>query len=104
MSDDDLSRDDRRDEYETVLGIVEHNTGGRQPALARIPSVQQTAIQAGVSAPRSRLQAAVEQGDLLRIRDRVVRTTEPDLRDALGELNEHRQDVVDALEEVVDDE
>ncbi len=101
---DDTTRADRRDEYETLLGIVEHNTGGRQPALARIPSVQQTAIQAGVSAPRSRLQAAVEQGDLLRIRDRVVRTTEPDLRDALGELNKQRQDVVDALEEVAGDE
>ena len=37
-------------------------------------------------------------GDLLRIRDRVVRSEEADLRDALGELNEHRQDVIHALE------
>jgi len=104
MTGNDTTRAERRAEYETVLRIVEHNTGGRQPALARIPSVQQTAIQAGVTAPRSRLQAAIEQGDLLRLRDRVVRTTEPDLRDALGEINEQRQDVVDALEEVTDDE
>lgn len=100
---DDTTRAERRDEYETLLSIVEQNTGGRQPALARIPSVKQTAIQAGVTAPRSRLQAAVENGDLLRIRDRVVRTTEEGLRDALGELNAQRQDVVEALEEVVDD-
>ena len=29
---------------------------------------------------------------------RVVRSEEADLRDALGELNEHRQDVIHALE------
>lgn len=96
------THEERKAEYQTLLGIVEHNTGGRQPALAHIPSVKQIAIAAGVTAPRSRLKAAVENGDLLRIRDRVVRTTEPDLRDALGELNGQRQDVVAALQEVVD--
>jgi len=57
----DTTREERKDEYETLLGVVEHNTGGKQPALARIPSVKQTALQAGVTAPRSRLQAAVEK-------------------------------------------
>jgi len=103
MSDDDTTRAERKDEYETILRIVEGNTGGKQPALARAASVKQVAISAGVTAPRSRLQAAVENGDVLRIRDRVVRTTEPDLRDALGEINEQRQDVIDALEEVTGD-
>ncbi len=103
MTVSDTTREERKDEYETLLGVVEHNTGGKQPALARIPSVKQTALQAGVTAPRSRLQAAVENGDLLRLRDRVVRTTEEDLRDALGELNEHIITVADALEEVDDE-
>jgi len=100
----DTTREERKDEYETLLGIVEHNTGGRQPALARISSVKQTAIAAGVTAPRSRLQAAVENDDLLRIRDRVVRMERDDLQDALGELNGHVQTVADALEEVDDDD
>lgn len=100
----DLTRADRRDEYEKLLSIVEHNTGDKQPALARAASIKSTAIAAGVTAPRSRLQAAVEQGDLLQIRDRVVRTAEPDLRDALGELNEQRQTVIAALEEEAADD
>lgn len=103
MSGDDLSRAERKEEYETLLGVVEHNTGGKQPALARIPSIKQTALQAGVTEPTKRTKAAIEQGDLLRLRDRVVRTTEEDLKDALGELNEHIITVADALEEVSDD-
>lgn len=101
---DDLTREERRDEYEAVLHIIEANTGGKQPALARAASVKQTAIAAGVTAPRSRLQSAVENGDVLRIRDRVVRMQREDLKDALGELNGQVQTVADALEEVGDDE
>ncbi|MFW5903713.1 MAG: hypothetical protein ACOCS7_03140 [Halolamina sp.] len=97
---DETTRSDRRDEYHQVLGIVEANTGGRQRPLARVASVKQTAIQAGVTDPRGRVRAAVEQGDLLRVGDRVVRTNEDDLRTALDELNEQRQRVLAALEEV----
>jgi len=103
MSDDESTREERKDAYERVLSIVEHNTGDNQPALASTTSISQIAVGIGIEKPGKPLRAAVENGDLLRIRDRVVRTEEADLRDALGELNQQCQTVADALEEVTDD-
>jgi len=86
MSDDDLSREERKWEYERTLGVVDANTGGAQPALARLTSLHQVAVSVGVTAPIKRTQSAVEQGDLFRVgskkRGRACLMDEPSLRAA----------------------
>lgn len=67
MPGDDLSREERKWEYDRTLGIVDANTGGKQPALAKLTSIHQIAISVGVTEPIKRTQSAVEQGDLFRV-------------------------------------
>ena len=83
-SDDEPTREDRRDLYEKLLRIVEYNTGDGAPATMAREQVLVTATHAGIDDPkrvRSVLNAAVDNGDLLRVRGRVARTDVDSLHD-----------------------
>lgn len=60
-----------RKRYETVLGIVRHNTGDPQPVLMKQSSVLVVATNGGLEgdAAKQSLKAAVDNGDLVRWRD-----------------------------------
>ena len=102
--DDQLTRTDRREQYEHVLRIVEHNTGapGRpQPAIIEVGQITLHAGSAGIDArtAKKRIRAAVENDDLLKVQHRgVVRNTREGLQAALGEVYSQQQTIVDALE------
>jgi len=65
----ETTRDERRQTYERVLGIIEHNTVYNQPAFIAEHRIRRHAAQTGVDTDRtdSVLQAGVRNGDLLRI-------------------------------------
>ena len=64
----ETSDEDRRERYERVLRIVAYQTGGPQRPLTPDRVVRMLACRAGYDPDdvRSSLQAAVENGDLLR--------------------------------------
>lgn len=103
------TRAERKEQYEQVLRIIEHNTGGDQPALASLTSITQIGRQAGIDGEDvlDRLQAARENDDILEWQGRVALATEEGLRAVIGEENQaeypRRQLIercVDMLEEV----
>jgi hypothetical protein len=67
---------DRRETYEHVLGIVEHNTGGKQRPTAAWTSVVQIALANGNDHDQvsTAIRAAVENDDLLSWNGRLART------------------------------
>lgn len=48
--DEDLTRRERREQYERVLSIVDHNSGGKQRPMAPLSSVRTIAGYAGIDA------------------------------------------------------
>lgn len=106
---EEQTRAERKGQYEQVLPIIEHNTGGEQPALASLTSITQIARQTGINGGDvlDRLQAAKENGDILEWQGRVALATERGLKDVVGEENQaeypRRQLIercIDMLEEV----
>lgn len=75
----------RRREFHHLLGIIEKNTGGKQPAMASASSIRQIANGNGVDDPRNRLRACIEQGQVVAYDGRVVRKRVEDLRAAIAE-------------------
>lgn len=87
---DTQARRRRREEYETILRIVEHNTGGvdrPQPALAKRAVIVRLARQAGIQHRRARrrIQAAVENDDLLDWHGELARVDEASLKAVVAE-------------------
>ena len=109
-ADEQLSREERREQYRRVLGIVEANTGEPGKPQPAIIEVGQITLHAGTQDidPRhtkKRVRAALENGDLVEVQHRgVVRNTREGLQAALGEINGQRQTIIEALEEVTADE
>jgi len=112
-SDEELTRRDRREQYGRILGIVDHNTGGKQRPMAALSTIHTIAGYAGIDVDdvNKRLQAGVEQGDLVIISGRVCLAEEDELRAAAayeGEREHLRKDrlgaINTALQEVLDDE
>lgn len=110
-STEDLTREERRDAYERVLSIVDHNTGGKQRAMVARTSVTQIAVSIGIVDPAKRVRAAIENDDLLRYHGRVCRTDEESLRAVIlqeADAKHTRKTLVGrcnrALEEVDDGE
>jgi len=112
-SDGELSRRKRRDQYDRLLAIVDHNTGGKQRPMATLHETRTIAGYAGIDVDDvdKRLQAGVEQGDLVIISGRVFLGEEDALRAAAayeGEREHLRKGrlgaVNTALQEVFDDE
>lgn len=103
-----ITSSDRRRENYHILGIIEKNTGGAQPAMASVTSVLGIATDNGVANARKRLRAARENDDVVICHGRVVRADRPDdLREAIGEENMREEPdrekiarLVAALEEV----
>ena len=108
--DDELSRAEKRDQYEAILGIVEHNTGepGKpQSAIIEPGQITLHAKHRGIKAghAKQRIKADIENNDLLEVQYRgVVRNTRDGLQAALGEINRQRQTIVEALNEGSNDE
>lgn len=107
MAAEELTREERREEYHHLLEIVEQNSGHRQPVMASVHSIGSMATSIGLKNPTDRLQAAVENGDLLRHRGRVcvadeetltkvievaVDEDEPD-KELIGKANQLLQEV-----------
>ncbi len=112
-SDEDLTRRDRREQYERVISIVDHNTDGKQRPMAALHEIRTIAGYAGIDVEDvdKRLQAGVEQGDLVIVGGRVCLAEEDALRTAAAyeaEREHLRQDrlgaINTALQEAVDDE
>lgn len=100
-------RADRREAYERILRIVEHNTGGKQPAMATVTSVTQIAAEAGVDEPRKRLRAAVENDDVVVLEGRVCLAEPEAIRAAIEEESERehpRKDRIGWLNQVLQEE
>ena len=111
--DEDLTRRERREQYERILDIVDANSGGKQRPMAALTTVRTIAGYCGIKAKHTnkRLRAGVEQGDLVIVGGRVCLAEVDTLRaaaayeaerehprpDRLGEINT-------ALAEVTDDE
>ena len=98
-SDEAPTRAERRDAYESILRIVEYNTGDGGPALAKQTSILLTAGHAGIGADRARsmIQAAIGNRDLVRVGDRIARTDDASLQDVVAEMEGRdppREDVV----------
>ncbi len=85
---EDLTREERKEEYERVLSIIKHNTGGEQPPMASRTSITQIASQAGITKPTTRLRAAIDNGDVMRWLGKVCLTEE----DALVAVIEHERE------------
>lgn len=107
---------ERKAQYESILRIVRQNTGypdEPQPALMSRHVLVRTACQGGMETDnaKDRIQAAIENDDLVKYQGRIgVRDTEG-LRKWLGELNDAEvkqptlmRSVWEALEEVRDGE
>lgn len=75
------SRAQRREQYEKILRIVEHQTGGKQSALAPKTSIRITAAHAGMRKEdaRKRIQAAIENGDIFEWHGQVALVDEPSI-------------------------
>ena len=84
-SDDEPTRRERRTLYEKVLGIVKYNTGSGTSPLIRPGQVVLIASHADHDSDRTRtaIRAAVENGDLKRIRGRLTRTDADAAQDVL---------------------
>ena len=80
-TDADNTHERRKEAYHKVLGVVEHNTGGKQPAMVSRTTVRQIASTSGFSASESKtaIRAAVENGDLITWHGKLFRTDEPSL-------------------------
>lgn len=79
---DDHSRAESRERYETILAIVAHNTGGRQPPLASKRAILTSAGHAGIDgmAARRTLEAAVANDDLFAYEGAYAVVDSPSLR------------------------
>lgn len=116
MSDAETTRAERKEQYERILRIVAKNTGGPvepQDATISPTYVLQPATQIGMSPDevRKRLQAGVENGDLVCYRGEYAIRDEESLRKVLGELNDEsvtrsrlRDRVVADIREVRDEQ
>jgi hypothetical protein len=71
--DEELTRAERREQYERILGIVDANTGGKQRPMAALSTVRTIAGYCGIGATHTnkRLRAATEQDDLVIVGKRV---------------------------------
>ncbi len=111
---EELTREERRDQYERVCSIVEHNTGGKQRPMASLHSVRTIAKHAGIDAEDvdKRLKRGVKNGDLVIVEGRVCLAEESSVRAAIryeanrehprqermGKLNQALDGVVDSGE------
>lgn len=104
----DGSRADRRERYEHVLGTVQYNTGGPQPALVRefvLLGILGNA-RIGPDAAKRSIQAAVENDDLLAHEGAYAVVDTPSLR-AVIEAEVHSDgptdtDLVGRCNELID--
>jgi len=123
MSGEQLTRDERREEYYRLLSIVDAQTSKAQPAMASKTSITTIASRIGLEWEK-RLKAAVENEDLLAydgrvcladreaILDRLPHEDDPDILRALvvaeaGTANPRTEligDINTRLQEVTDDE
>ena len=113
MSDNNLTRRERREQYERVLSIVDHNSGGKQRPMAALYEVRTIAGDAGIGYKdvKKRLTAGVKNGDLVIVESRVCLADEEAIRAAVryeGGREHIRQDRLGklntALQEVTDDD
>jgi len=81
------ARSERREQYELVLGIVDHNSGGKQPPMAALTSVRTIAGHADIDAEDvdKRIGGGVQHGELLREDGRVCLADAADMRKHIEE-------------------
>lgn len=106
-TDEDLTRCERREQYERVLSIVDHNSGGKQRPMAVLTSVRTIAGYVGIDAEdvEKRLQRGVKNGDLVVVEGRVCQADEASVRAAIryeGEREDTRKDRLAKLNQALD--
>lgn len=71
--DEELTRRDRREQYERVCSIIDGETSAKQPPMAALSSVKTTAgyIDIAPKHVEKRIKVGLKRGDLLREGDRV---------------------------------
>lgn len=96
---DTETREDRRDRYHKLLGIVEYNTGGKQRATASIGSILTIASYCDIPARKAKrsLQAAVDNDGLLEFDGRYACTDTESLRAVLVEESNRDEGMRKAL-------
>lgn len=112
-TDDTHSFADSADDYQTVLRIVDHNTGHKQPPMASRSSILQTAVDsAGLDSQtvHAKLGAAEQNGDLVTLRvgrtTKVARRTDAALRAIIAAENakppaERNEELMDTVRDLI---
>jgi len=95
--DEELTRRERREQYERVISIVDANSGGKQRPMAALSTVRTIAGYVDIKPKhvKKRLEAAVANGDLVIVEGRVALADEETVRAAIrreGERDHPRQD------------
>lgn len=90
MTNADTTRADRRQEYQTVLRVIELNTGGKQRPMAPMRSIRKICGYGGIDTETvdKRVQAAVENGDLLRDGGRVCLADAEQVKQRVADTDE----------------
>jgi len=105
---EELTRRERREQYERVISIVDANSGGKQRPMAALSTVRTIAGYVDIKPKhvKKRLEAAVANGDLVIVEGRVALADEETLREAAREEAERehpRQDRLGKLNRAIDE-